>query len=188
MIGANGDKVWGSKSKDPNIPPDWVELKTSVTPRSDRDIEFFHAKLLKFWAQSYLIGVSRIMVGFRSREGMLESVKELRTAELPGVRPRNWDADVCVDFAVDFLQCKYFPLPLCSVRSVPPSHMVRTWRRKLIGTVLRKAITSEGLWRIRRQAGSPVVEVFRVTETGHGDILTEEFVTWRTSGIKGDDG
>lgn len=98
--------MWGSKPKDPNIPPEWVELKTSVTPRSDRDIDLFHAKLLKFWAQSYLIGASRVIVGFRTRDGMLESVKELWTAELPGVRPRNWDADVCVDFAVDFLQCK----------------------------------------------------------------------------------
>lgn len=101
-----------------------MELKTSVTPRSDRDIDFFHAKLLKFWAQSYLIGVSRIMVGFRSRDGVLESVKELRTAELPGVRPRNWDADVCVDFTVDFLQCRC--LPLCAsdyVLSLPPPIM-----------------------------------------------------------------
>lgn len=125
MIRANGVKVWGSKPSDPNIPPDWVELKTSVTPRSDRDVEFFHAKLLKFWAQSYLIGVPRIMVGFRSRDGVLESVEELRTAELPAVRPRNWDADVCVDFAVDFLQCRC-PFPYASVLSLRRSHL--PWR------------------------------------------------------------
>ena len=89
------------------MPTEWVELKTSATPRSDRDIDFFHAKLLKFWAQSYLIGVSRVVVGFRSRDGILESVKEMHTADLPGVRPRNWDADVCVDFMVDFLQCEF---------------------------------------------------------------------------------
>ncbi|KAL2109200.1 hypothetical protein VUR80DRAFT_2819 [Thermomyces stellatus] len=157
-MGGEVDALWGSKPKDPNIPPEWVELKTSVTPRSDRDIDLFHAKLLKFWAQSYLIGASRVIVGFRTRDGMLESVKELWTAELPGVRPRNWDADVCVDFAVDFLQ------------------------------FLRKTITDEGVWRIRRQAGRPFIEVFRVTGKGHGDILTEEFVAWRTSGIKGGEG
>lgn len=56
-----------------------------------------------------------------------------------------------------------------------------------MGTVLRKTITSEGVWRIRRQAGSPAIEVFQVTETGHGGILTDEFVTWRTSGLKGDE-
>lgn len=106
-----GGSVWGSKPKDQNTFPEWVELKTSATLRSERDEDFFHDKLMRFWVQSYLIGVSRVIVGFRSRDGILEDVKELRTADLPGVRPRNWDADVCVDFTVGFLKCKFlFPL------------------------------------------------------------------------------
>lgn len=55
----------------------------------------------------------------------------------------------------------------------------------LTGTGLRKTITGEGVWRIRRQAGSPGIEVFRVAETGHGGILTDEFVAWRTGGAGG---
>lgn len=69
---------------------------------------------MRFWAQSYLIGVSRVVVGFRGRDGVLEDVKEMRTADLPGVRPRNWDADVCVDFTVDFLKCRFHPPGLSS--------------------------------------------------------------------------
>ncbi|SPO00632.1 related to C.elegans dom-3 protein [Cephalotrichum gorgonifer] len=152
------DALWGSKPSDPKIiPPDWVELKTSASIRSDRDVEFFHAKLMKFWIQSYLIGVPRIIVGFRSQAGRLESVKELKTADLPSVRPRNWDADVCIDFTAEFL----------------------SW--------LRHTIAGEGVWRIKRAAGSPVIEVFRVAEEGYGEVLTEEFVAWRTSNtMKGD--
>lgn len=52
----------------------------------------------------------------------------------------------------------------------------------LTKTGLRETITGEGVWRIRRQPGSPEIEVFRISETGHGDILTDEFVAWRTGG------
>lgn len=44
---------------------------------------------------------------------------------------------------------------------------------------LRHTINDEGVWRIRRRPQSPVIEVFRVEETGHGEILSEEFKNWR---------
>ena len=45
---------------------------------------------------------------------------------------------------------------------------------------LKKTIISGGVWRIRRRERSPVIEVFKIEETGHGDILTSSFVEWRT--------
>lgn len=44
---------------------------------------------------------------------------------------------------------------------------------------LRTIITDEGVWRIRRRSASDAIEVFQVEETGHGDILSEEFKNWR---------
>jgi hypothetical protein len=44
---------------------------------------------------------------------------------------------------------------------------------------LKATITTDGVWRIRRQERSPVVEVFQIEETGHGDILTDDFINWR---------
>jgi RAT1-interacting protein len=44
---------------------------------------------------------------------------------------------------------------------------------------LTKTINDDGVWRIRRKAGEPKIEVFRVEEAGHGDILTDEFINWR---------
>jgi len=35
------------------------------------------------------------------------------------------------------------------------------------------------VWRIRRRERDERIEVFRVEETGHGDILSDEFVNWR---------
>jgi RAT1-interacting protein len=37
----------------------------------------------------------------------------------------------------------------------------------------------EGVWRIRRQERSPIIEIFRMEETGYGDILSDEFLDWR---------
>lgn len=45
--------------------------------------------------------------------------------------------------------------------------------------VLKATITTEGVWRIRRQERSPVIEIFRMEETGYGDILSDIFLDWR---------
>lgn len=47
---------------------------------------------------------------------------------------------------------------------------------------LKETITSEGVWRIRRMEKGPVIEVFKLEESGYGDILSREFVEWRTRG------
>lgn len=47
---------------------------------------------------------------------------------------------------------------------------------------LKKTIAGEGVWRIRRRDNSPVIEVFKIEDSGHGDILSSDFVKWRTEG------
>jgi len=44
---------------------------------------------------------------------------------------------------------------------------------------MKTTITEDGVWRIRRKERSPTIEVFRLEETGHGDILSDEFINWR---------
>ena len=78
----------------------------------------FHKKLMKYWIQSFLLGVPKIIVGFRSRDGILTEVQEIETHTIPETVNRRpgavWNADMCVNFAAEFLNCKYFffPLPL----------------------------------------------------------------------------
>ncbi|KAM0287427.1 hypothetical protein ACHAQH_000378 [Verticillium albo-atrum] len=152
-IGGEVDAIWDSKPPQPGAPINWVELKTSVDIRSDRDAATFDRKLLKFWLQSFLLGVPRIIVGFRTHAGILARVQEIQTAEIPETiasRPNPpWNGDMCVNFAGEFLE----------------------W--------LRQTINDDGVWRIRRKPGSPTIEVFRIVEAGHGEILTDEFINWR---------
>lgn len=35
------------------------------------------------------------------------------------------------------------------------------------------------MWRIRRKERSPEIEVFRIEEAGHGEIVSDEFINWR---------
>jgi RAT1-interacting protein len=41
-------------------------------------------------------------------------------------------------------------------------------------------VNTEGAWRIRKREKSPVIEVFKIEESGHGDILSSNFVASRT--------
>jgi len=44
---------------------------------------------------------------------------------------------------------------------------------------LKCTITGEGVWRIRKREKIPMLQVFKVEETGYGDILSQSFVDWR---------
>lgn len=46
-------------------------MKTSKMIMTERDrFSFERYKLIKFWSQSYLAGVPRVVVGFRDEEGI----------------------------------------------------------------------------------------------------------------------
>lgn len=68
-----------------------VELKTSmqltsahVNPRKALvEQERFEKKLLKFFLQSYLLGISKIVVGFRDYQGFLRTHQEFKTLRIP---------------------------------------------------------------------------------------------------------
>uniref|UniRef100_A0A3Q2YND5 Decapping nuclease n=1 Tax=Hippocampus comes TaxID=109280 RepID=A0A3Q2YND5_HIPCM len=61
-------------------------------------------KLLKWWAQSFLLGVPRIVAGFKNDDGLVVSVRTYRTAEIPQlVQYLGWKPEVCMNFCSDFL-------------------------------------------------------------------------------------
>ncbi|KAI1117186.1 RAI1 like PD-XK nuclease-domain-containing protein [Nemania sp. NC0429] len=152
-LGGEVDAIWDSKPTEKGAPINWIELKTSAEIRDNRGMSNFERKLMKFWIQSFLLGVPRIIVGFRSQAGILTKLEEIQTASIPETAAkrgvRSWDANTCINFASAFLD----------------------W--------LRNTINDEGVWKISRRAGSQTIEVVRVEEVGHGSILTEEFINWR---------
>jgi len=155
VIGGEVDAVWDVKPEDQNQPIKWVELKTSAElSGKSGDLYNFERKLLKFWAQSFLLGVPKIIVGFRSRDGILQRLEEFNTTAIPGNVKRNgrasWDGKVCINHASVFLD------------------------------FLKSTITGEGVWRIRKSDREDAIEVFQVEQSGTGDIISEEFLDWRT--------
>ncbi|KAL2216912.1 rai1 protein [Thermoascus aurantiacus ATCC 26904] len=153
IIGGEVDAIWDCKPDRKEDPINWVELKTSAEIHNDRDMLKYERKLLKFWAQSFLLGVPKIIVGFRTREGILQRLEELETHSIPGWVKRygkgTWDGNICINFAAAFLE----------------------W--------LKTIINDEGVWRLRKREKVPVIEVFKIEESGHGGILSSAFTTWR---------
>ncbi|OTA03593.1 hypothetical protein A9Z42_0040680 [Trichoderma parareesei] len=110
-LGGEVDAIWDSKPHEKGAPINWVELKTSAEIRHAGDVEAFHRKLMKYWIQSFLLGVPKIIVGFRSRDGVLVDIKEIETQQIPqtvNARPNApWNADICVNFAAAFLEYEF---------------------------------------------------------------------------------
>ena len=129
-----------------------MELKTSRELTTTRSIATFEQqKLLKFWAQSFLLGVPRIIVGFRSEGNTLASIQLLETMKIPAqVREggtRIWDGNVCINFTAKFLEF------LCQI------------------------ITEDGVYGIKFVKGGSNVDVFK---KGEKTFLTEEYIKWKS--------
>ncbi|RKP14123.1 RAI1 like PD-XK nuclease-domain-containing protein [Piptocephalis cylindrospora] len=85
----------------------YVELKTSKLIKNDRDVRSFERyKLLKFWAQCFLPGIPRIVVGFRDEAGVVRKIQTIQTMEIPRMvrhQSHGWDASVCLKFLDELL-------------------------------------------------------------------------------------
>lgn len=114
--------------------------------RDDRDSRNFRHKLLKYWAQSFLLGTPEVIVGFRNSVGTVADVKSYQTAELPGMvsATGEWDAGFALDFThrhvrqcslpADFLSCYRFLRFLkdtISKSHSKPSDQRRVWRVRM---------------------------------------------------------
>ena len=117
-----GHAVWDSKPAEKGAATNWVELKTSAEIRDERGMHGFERKLMRFWIQSHLLGVPKIVVGFRSQAGVLTKLEEIQTASIPQTAQkrgvRSWDAAVCINFAAAFLECRFIS-PLAGWLQLP---------------------------------------------------------------------
>ncbi|KAF9643763.1 RAI1-domain-containing protein [Thelephora ganbajun] len=104
VIGGEVDCVRGKSTKTNDT---LVELKTSLTIRGQQDESRFEKKLLKFYFQSFLLGVPEIIVGFRSPAGKLGTVQSFQTMQIPRMvrgKPGSWDPNVCLGWGERFLE------------------------------------------------------------------------------------
>jgi RAT1-interacting protein len=156
IIAGEVDAVEAYKPEDISQPINWIELKTTAEVNNDKDVVKLERKLLKFWAQSFLLGVPKIVIGYRSQQGILQRLEEIDTQTIPErvMRGRRmWDGQTCINFTSAFLE----------------------W--------LKATITKEGTWRIRKREKVPSLEVYQVEETGTGDVLSRAFLDWRNKSL-----
>jgi len=100
-------------------PEDYVELKTSLSIRGRQDEIKFERKLLKFYFQSFLLGVPEIVVGFRTPAGRLTTTQTFKTTELPRLvrgKPHAWDPHVCMHWGDVFLNFLQENVPNCETK------------------------------------------------------------------------
>lgn len=98
------------RDKDPRAPPApacYVELKTSAEICTPKQRSNFHRyKLLKWWAQSFLPGVPRVVAGFRDHDGVVVSVETFHISKISQLIKNKyncWKPTVCMNFCSDFL-------------------------------------------------------------------------------------
>lgn len=102
VIGGEVDCIRGHEKPETNA---FVELKTSLAIRNRQDEARFEKKLLKFYFQSFLLGVPEILVGFRTPAGILTTTQLFKTMEMPRLvrgKPGAWDPQVCLDWGNRF--------------------------------------------------------------------------------------
>ena len=65
-------------------PQSYLELKTNREILTDRNKSSFRRyKLMKWWAQSFLVGVPKITCGFRNDDGVVKVLQTFKTSEIP---------------------------------------------------------------------------------------------------------
>lgn len=108
VFGAEVDCCVKTNSKGGTPPSNYIELKTSRIVENDRmQWSFERYKLLKWWAQSYLAGIPKIICGFRNDDGFVKQLKTFNTLDIPGSvveRQNMWVGSVCLNFCNRMLE------------------------------------------------------------------------------------
>ncbi|EPS45682.1 hypothetical protein H072_320 [Dactylellina haptotyla CBS 200.50] len=160
IIAGEVDAIWDCRPLNPENAINYVELKTSRSISTPNQHLNFEKKLQRFWAQSFLLGVPKIIIGFRNDHGILTSIDIRETQGIPsnmkkehlaqGLGPPPWNGNVAINFTTAFLE----------------------WLKGVLAG-------ATGVWRIRYQQRGREVEVYQVQESGYAGVLTDRFLTWR---------
>merc|ERR1712210_116905 len=86
-------------------PEKFVEMKTSRVVENERqDRTFRRFKILKWWAQSFLVGTQEVLCGWRDDNGMVWNLESFKVKELPKLGV-DWKPNVCFNFLAALLAC-----------------------------------------------------------------------------------
>ena len=89
---------------DSNIMENFVEIKTTRHMRHENQIRNFQRfKLIKWWAQSYLIGVSKIICGYKDDRHVVDDIESMDVHQIPRKCAQHWSRRQCLNFLRQFL-------------------------------------------------------------------------------------
>lgn len=151
ILAGEVDCVLNRKPEDLETQPHWVELKTNIDDLGDG--RKWEMKLLKHWAQSFLLGVPTIIVGLRTPDGILTGLRTLETQKLPTQVKKmgnSWNGHVCINMTAAFLDFL---------------------KQHIMG--------KDGVWRVKWNKRERSIETFQVEATGTGEILDSGFKAHR---------
>lgn len=85
LLAGEVDCVWDYVPDEPkeDVLSHYVELKTSRVVETPQHAVNFEKKLFKTWAQCFLLGIKRIVYGFRDDHHVLKGVEVYNTEEIP---------------------------------------------------------------------------------------------------------
>ena len=99
--------AWQDRNDDGTLVKKYVELKTFHSKAYDQS-SFASSRLLKYWAQSFMAGVDRVICGVRdSRTNHLVAVDRYSTKEIyrhAANMGARWDANRCIAFLAKVLE------------------------------------------------------------------------------------
>lgn len=159
LLAGEVDCIWDyvPTEKGDSILSHYAELKTSRVVETPQNASAFEKKLFRTWAQCFLLGITRIVYGFRDDQHILTDVEVYNTEEVPLVLKEK--RIVCVD------ALKWYGAVLEWLRlNVDPSDELTTYTVTydpgLRSFLLAECIGDDGR-RVRKE------------------ILTDEFCGWR---------
>lgn len=83
---------------------DFIEIKTTKTIHNQKQFETLcRFKMNKWWAQSYLIGCSKLVCGYRDDDMVVRSIEKFNVNDFPRMGQSYWSNIVCLNFLDQFL-------------------------------------------------------------------------------------
>ena len=103
VMGGEVDCIWDYLPDPPEkASMHYAELKTFRQIVTDKDREIFSKRLLKTWAQSFLLGVPWVVFGMKSQDLQVQSIVRLATQQMPEYNSREstqrWNGQLCLNF------------------------------------------------------------------------------------------
>lgn len=171
LLAGEVDCVWDyipEGNKKDNILNHYVELKTSKKIENPGQLVTFEKKLFKTWAQCFLLGINKVIYGFRDEQFALKTVEMFKTEEIPIMIKEN-----------PVTQQQQNSNKIVCVNALKWYGALIEW----LNTSIDKEKEKVG-YKLQYDSGSRTMSLIELSseenkQLRNGELLTEEFKAWR---------